>query len=450
MNAAIHNPLAESSKFEIDVMFDEDNSSGSAILSGAGRRTTPHPTLAIDLKNPDFHSRADKYEVFRQLRRQTPVYWNPEIDSSGFWAVTRYDDILKVVQDSETFSADALNGGMRIFNIQDITAKPCPHLLSMDPPRHTQLRKALQPLFSAQNVDRYRRRIEARAKRVVDVIATNSTADAVKDIAVPMTLGLLVDLISVQEVDSSKFLRWSNAFVGDDDSEYLGSPATRAQMEQEFDAYIRVLYEERRDSGASDFVSLLLRARPDGQMMDFDTFSTNIGAFVIAANETSRHTICSAFLALNAFPDEKAKLIADPSLIPIAAKELIRWSTPLMHVRRTATRDTVIGEQPIRRGDKVVVWYGSANRDESIWPDADKLDVCRYSRSDSAIHLSFGAGPHHCLGWRFAELQLSAILAEVLKRLPELRTAAHPHLVRSNFISGFKILQLAFIPERRY
>lgn len=438
--------LQKTEEFEADVMFDEDNSSGTAMPSGAGRRAMPHPTLAIDLKSPDFHSCAEKYAVFRQLRRETPVYWNPEIDASGFWAVTCYDDVLRVVQDSETFSADVSNGGMRIFNIGDVTAKPRGHFLSMDPPRHTQLRKALQPLFSVENIGRHRRRIEARAKRLVDVIATMTTTDAVKDIAVPMTLGLLVDLLAVPETDSGNFLRWSNAFVGDDDPEYLGFPATRQQMEQEFDAYVLALYEKWQDSGADDFVSLLLRARFDGQMIEFDTFSTNFAAFVIAANETTRHTICSAIFALTAFPGERAKLIADPSLIPVAAKEFIRWATPLVHVRRTATRDTVLGEQSIRKGDKVVVWYSSANRDESIWPDAEKLDVCRYSRSDSAIHLSFGAGPHHCLGWRFAELQLSAILTAVLKRLPELRTIAPPRLLRSNFISGFKDLPLAISP----
>ncbi len=427
----------------------DDNSSGTATPSAAGRRAMPHPMLEIDLKNPDFHSRANKFEVFRQLRQETPVYWNPEIDSSGFWAVTRYDDVLQVVQDVETFSADVSNGGMRIFNIQDVAAKPCPHLLSMDPPRHTQLRNALQPLFSVENIGRHRRRIEARAKRLVDVIATRTTADAVQDIAVPMTLGLLVDLLSVPEADSGHFLRWSNAFVGDDDPEYLGSPATRQQMEQEFDAYVLALYEKRQDSGGDDFVSLLLRAKLDGQTMDFDTFSTNFGALVIAANETTRHTICSAISALTAFPGEKAKLIADPLLIPVAAKEFIRWATPLMHVRRTATRDTVIAGQSIRKGDKVVVWYVSANRDESIWPDAEKLDVCRYSRSDSAIHLSFGAGPHHCLGWRFAELQLSAILDQLLRRLPDIRTAADPLMLRSNFMFGFKDLPLALVPKRR-
>ncbi|MEP7172935.1 MAG: cytochrome P450 [Aestuariivirga sp.] len=416
--------------------------------SAARRRAVPNPALEIDLKNPDFHTNESKHEVFRQLRSNAPVYWNPEIGSSGFWAVTRYDDILRVVQDSETYSADVSNGGMRIFNVEDVTSRPCPHLLSMDPPRHTLVRKALLPLFSAINLNRQAERIAARAKSIVDAIANKTAADAVAEIAVPLTLSLLVDLLSVPESDSECLLRWSNAFVADDDPEYLGSVAERQQIVSDLDTYALKLYRERQDSGTNDFVSLILRAKLDDQVMDFDTFSTNFAAFVIAANETTRHAICSAIAALSEFPDEKARLIADPALIPVAAKEFIRWATPLMHVRRTAIRDVVLDGQLIRKGDKVVVWYSSANRDESIWPDAAQLDVCRYSRSNSTVHLSFGAGSHHCLGWRFAELQISAILNQLLGRLPDIRAVAPPRMLRSNFISGIKELPVVFTAER--
>ena len=415
--------------------------------SAARRRATVHPAMKIDLKDPDFHTREDKHEVFRNLRRTTPVYWNPEIDSSGFWAITRYKDVLRVVQDSETFSADVANGGMRIFNIQDVTAAPCPHLLSMDPPQHTQLRKALQPLFSPAHLAHHQRRILTRAKLIIDAIAAKATAETVGDIAVPFTLGLLIDLLAVPESDSVHLLRWSNAFLADDDPDYLESVTARQQMVRELDSYALKLYEARNDAETTDFASLLLGAKIDGHTMGFDTFSTNFGAFIIAVNETTRHTICSAIYAMTEFPEEKAKLLADRSLIPLAAKEFIRWATPLMHVRRTAMRDTTIAGQSIRKGDKVVAWYSSANRDETIWPDAAKLDVCRYGRSDSATHLAFGAGPHHCLGWRFAELQVSAILDQLLQRLPDIRTTGAPRMLRSNFISGIKELRVVFTPE---
>ncbi|MFT3987889.1 cytochrome P450 [Aestuariivirga sp.] len=416
--------------------------------SAARRRAATVSGCPFDLKSPDLQSGPERFQAFAELRRDDPVYWNPESDSSGFWAITRYNDVVAVVQDAETFSADVHNGGMRIFNIQDVTVSPRAHLLSLDPPRHTQFRKVLQPLFAPGAVRAFAPGIAARAQRLVSAIAAKGKADFVADIAIPMTLGLLVDLLDVPEEDAERLLHWSNVFVGDDDPDYQATLDIRQKAVLDMDAYVLSLLEARKTGAGGDFISLLARVRVDGEPLDFDAFTVNFGAFVIAGNETTRHALSAAMLALNDFPAEKQRLIEQPELIPAAAKELIRWATPLMHVRRTAMRDTELGGQRIAKGDKVVVWYSSANRDRAQWPDADRLDVCRFGRASVPQHLGFGAGVHHCLGWRYAEWQMECVLRELLWVLPDVHVAAAPRILRSNFIAGIKSLPIAFTPRQ--
>jgi len=426
----------------------ESTSASKEAASPARRRAATVSGCPFDLKNPDLQSSPARFQAFAELRRGNPVYWNPESDSQGFWAVTRYEDVVTVVQDPETFSADARNGGMRIFNIQDVTASPRAHLLSLDPPRHTEFRKVLQPLFAPDAVRSLAPRIAARAQRLVSALAPRGKADFVADIAVPMTLGLLVDLLDVPERDAEKLLHWSNVFVGDDDPDYQATLDIRQKAVLDMDAYVQPLLEARRNGAGGDFISLLSRVRVDGEALDFDAFTVNFGAFVIAGNETTRHALSAAMLALHDFPAEKQRLIEQPSLIAAAAKELIRWATPLMHVRRTATRDAELGGQRIAKGDKVVVWYSSANRDEAQWPDAERLDVCRFARGSVPQHLGFGAGVHHCLGWRYAELQMECVIRELLRSLPDVHVAGTARVLRSNFIAGIKSLPIAFAPAK--
>lgn len=418
----------------------------SAPPSAARRRAITLPGAETDLKSPDFHTDPDRFQTFRQLREGTPVFWNPEADGRGFWAITRYQDVLQVIQNPRDFSADVGHGGMRIFDIQQVTADPRPHLLSMDPPQHTQLRRALMPLFSPAAVERIATRLRERARELVASIAPIGRAEFVTEVAAPLTLSVLTDLLDVPAGDAAQLFRWSNIFVSDDDADMQPSIEARQAAIREMDEYALRLYGERADSRSDDFVSLIRRAVIDGTPMDFETYSVNFGAFLIAANETTRHSISASMLALSEYPQEKAKLVANPSLIPAAAKEFIRWATPLVHVRRTATRDVTFEGQLIRKGDKVVVWYSSANRDDEVWARAGQLDVERFSRRGVTGHLAFGAGPHHCLGWRLAELQVSILFEELLAKLPDIRVDTAARRLRSNFISGLKRLDVYFTP----
>lgn len=415
--------------------------------SALRRRTITLQNGGTDLKSPDFHTNPDRFQIFRRLRESAPVFWNAEAEGPGFWAVTRYRDVLQVIQDPESFSADVSYGGMRIFDIQQVTADPRPHLLSMDPPQHTQLRKALMPLFAPAATERIARNLRKRASGLIATIAPKGSAEFVGEIAAPLTLGVLTDLLDVPASDAEQLFRWSNMFVSDDDREMQPSIEARQAAIREMDEYALKLYQERAHTSTDDFVSLIRRATINGKPMDFDTYSVNFGAFMIAANETTRHSISSAMLALSESPEEMAKLVADPRLIAAAAKELIRWATPLVHVRRTATCDVTLAGQLIRRGDKVVVWYSSANRDEQIWTNAGYLDVERFSHRGVPSHLAFGAGPHHCLGWRLAELQVTILFEELLGRLPDIRVESAGSHLRSNFISGLKKLNVRFTPR---
>ena len=216
---------------------------------------------------------------------------------------------------------------------------------------------------------------------------------------------------------------------------------------QELDAFVGRLLDERRDGNGVDLISLLTRVRIDAEPLDFEALCVNFGMLVVAVNETTRHAISGSIAALSAFPEERRKLIDNPDLIPAAVKELVRWVTPLRHVRRTATRDTILGGKTIRSGDKIVVWYSSANRDEAVWADASTLRVDRYVNKKASPHMAFGSGTHFCLGWRYAELQMSILLEEVLRELPDIRCAAPASRLRSNFIAGFKALPVVFTPK---
>jgi len=417
-------------------------------LLPARRKAVPVNSAGIDLKNPDFYTDEGYHALFSRLRAKEPVYWNPEAEGAGFWAVTRYDDVVGIVQDPETFSAATENGGMRIFNAREVAAEPRAHLLSMDPPQHTQLRRALQPLFTPQRIAAMESAIRARMSLLIDRIADAGHAEFVSSIAAPLTLGLLTDLLDVPESDSANLLKWSNAFIGDDDEDYQESFEYRQQCVTDMEQYAIKLLSERKGKRGEDFVSLIANATIDGRAMDIDTYTTNFGAFLIAGNETTRHSLSAGVVALSLFPMEKKRLLADRSIIGSAVKEMIRWATPLMHVRRTAMRDVEIGGKKIKKGDKVVVWYNSANRDEEKWVTARQFDVARFIDRSTPAHIAFGSGPHHCLGWRMAELQLTVALEELLSRLPDFR-ATHPVLrLKSNFIGGIKQLPVVYTPER--
>jgi len=401
-----------------------------------------------DLKDPDLYQHKDFWEAFRQLRAEDPVYWNPEAEGSGFWAITKYDDIEMISKNPKLFSSAREMGGHRIFNEYELESDATDAtMISMDPPVHSAYRRMISPGFVPRRIVNMEERIRARVTRLIDEMIAkhpNGEADFVSSIAAPLPIEVLAELFGVPEADGPKLFEWSNATVGEDDPELRVSDEYMRQCVAEMAMYAARLWEERAEKPGEDLISMLVHSRVNDEPM---TFPAYIGAFillVVAGNETTRNSISGGLMALSQHPEQKQKLLDDPLLIPSAAQEIVRWVSPVLHMRRTATEDTELRGKTIKRGDKIVMWYASGNRDEEAWPDADVFDVTRYTRKDARTHISFGAGQHFCLGSRLAELQLKVLYEELLARLPDIEVAGEARRLRSNFISGIKDMPVRF------
>ncbi len=398
-----------------------------------------------DLKDPDLYMRGEHHEIFRELRAQEPVYWNPEIDSTGFWAITRYDDIERISKNPNLFSSAKHMGGHRIFNEHEIAENQTDAtMISMDPPEHAAYRRMITPGFVPKRVSNMEARIRARVTRLLDNLPKTGEAEFVSAVAAALPIEVLAELFGVPESDGPKLFEWSNATVGEDDPELRVSDDYMRQCIMEMAGYAAGLWQQRVEAPGDDLISMLVHSKIEGEALTFPAFIGTFILLVVAGNETTRNSISGGLLALSEHPAERRKLLDNPSLIPSAVQEIVRWVSPVLHMRRTATEDTEIRGQRIRRGDKVVMWYASANRDEEKWAEPDRFDVTRYANSQTPTQLGFGAGQHFCLGSRLAELQLRVLFEELLKRFPDIEVAGPVRRLRSNFISGIKEMPVRY------
>ncbi|RYD91881.1 MAG: cytochrome P450, partial [Sphingomonadales bacterium] len=412
----------------------------------SGRRVRNRSGQTIDLRDPDQHLAANLHDIYAALRTNSPVYWNIEDGGPGFWAVTRYDDVEAVLRDPATYSSDFRRGGIRIFNTADFARKPRPNLLSLDPPDHGPLRRTLNPLFNNRAAAGYASTARARARRLIGAIAPLGRTEFIAEIAAPMTAALLAYLLDIDEEEAIRLSELSEIMSVDDDPQLMPRPKVRHATLLAINACLRDLLDRPRHPDRSNLIDALTNGRIAGEPLDFEALSVNFRTLIFAATETTRHSMARMMIALSDFPEMRAALVARPDMAGIAVKEIIRWTSAAKHVRRTATRDAMLGGQAIRAGDKFVLWLEAANRDESKWDDAAALRVDRFAGPGCPVHLAFGAGIHHCLGWRFAELQLTAVLEEVLRTIPDAAVAGDIDRLRSNFIGGVKRVDLRFTP----
>jgi linalool 8-monooxygenase len=410
----------------------------------------------IDLKDPDLYLEGVPHAAFAWLRENDPVYCNPETDRAGFWAVTRHADVVEVSNDPATYSSAKANGGHRLFNENEMTvtgrsddATIEASMISMDPPEHVAYRRMVMGGFTPPRLRDMEAGIRGRAVNLIEAMIARRERDGgpvdfVSSFSAPYAIQTLAELFGVSEADGDKLFEWSNAVVGEDDPELRSSPDYMARCLGEMASYAMGLWRERERAGGGDLISMLVEGARRGVAMNVPRY---IGAFillVVAGNETTRNSISGGLIALDENPAERAKLVAQPQLLSHATQEIVRWVSPVLHMRRTATRDVTLGGKAVRAGDKVVVWYPSANRDPAAFPEPDRFDVARSSRPGAARHLGFGTGEHVCLGQRLAELQLRVAFEELLARLPDLRPAGPPRRLRSNFINGVKELPVTF------
>ncbi len=420
----------------------------------AATLTNPAPD-SVDLKNPDLYQSGSPHDVFTRLRAHDPVRWNPEKDGPGFWAVTRHADILAVSNDPVTFSSARARGGHRIFDEAAVLGENQEassieaSMISMDPPEHVPYRRMVMAGFTPPRLRDMEAGIRRRAVNLIEAMLAKAAResgpiDFVAGFAAPYAIQTLAELFGVSDADGDKLFEWSNAVVGEDDPELRSSPEYMAACFQEMAVYAMGLWGQRQEAAGGDLISMLVEGARNGAEMNLPRYMGTFILLVVAGNETTRNSISGGLIALDEHPGERAKLVADPALLPHAAQEIVRWVSPVLHMRRTATRDTQVGGQAITKGDKVVMWYLSGNRDEAVFENPFAFDIARTTRHGAPRHVGFGTGEHVCLGQRLAELQLRVAFEELLTRLPNLRPAGRPRKLRSNFINGVKELPVVF------
>jgi cholest-4-en-3-one 26-monooxygenase len=406
-------------------------------------RVTPH--AAIDIFDPDVYVHGVPHDAFRALRAEHPVSFQPEPpDGVGFWAVTKYQDIVTVSKDPHAFSS--YRGGTNIKDYPPADLDVIRMLmLNMDPPQHTKFRRLTAMGFTPRMIAGMEAYIRRAAREIVDDVIERGACDFVKDIAAELPLTVIADMLGVPQADRHRVFDWSNRLIGFDDPEFQTSLEDARAAAAEMWAYANELAEQRRGQEGRDLVTVLVNARIDGEQlteMEFDAFFLLLS---VAGNETTRHLISGGMLALIEHPEAREKLRAQPTLLTSGVEEMLRWVTPVIHFRRTATRDVEVRGQQIEEGEKVVLFYASANRDEEIFPDGHVFDVARTPNE----HLAFGTGPHSCLGLNLARLEIKIIFEEILGRMHDMALAGPVRRLRSNFVNGVKSMPVTFAPGVR-
>jgi cholest-4-en-3-one 26-monooxygenase len=394
----------------------------------------------VDLADKDVFVRGVPHDMLATLRSEAPICWQDEPDGSGFWAVTRYEDVVAINRDWETYSS---NRGSALLMDQDdeMLAQQRMMMLNMDPPMHTRYRLLVNKGFTPRMVGRLEDRVRVLAGEIVEAMAAKGECDFVTDIAAELPLQVIAEIMGVPQEDRHLVFDWSNRMIGSEDPEYQTTEEGAMEASTELYAYAHQLAAQKRASPRDDIISVLLGSEVNGEKLSELEFDLFFLLLAVAGNETTRNLIAHGMLALIEHPDQRARLLEDPSLLPSAIEEMLRWGTPVMHFRRTAQHDTEILGQPVAEGQKVVIWYISANRDETVFPDPFRFDVGRSPNE----HISFGGGgPHFCLGANLARLEIRVIFEEVLRRLPDMELAGPVERLRSNFINGIKHMPVAF------
>ena len=398
----------------------------------------------IDLLDPDAFRAGRHHEWFRVLRREDPVHWHDEPDGPGFWNVTRHADLVATNRDAAAFSSAE---GTNIPDLDETSAGARDLMLNMDPPRHTRYRLLVNRGFTPRVIGKLEVALAERTTRIVDAVSERGACEFVTDVAAELPLQAIADLMGVPQHDRTKLFEWSNRLIGFDDPEFQGSREAGLAAAAEMYLYANELAAARRAEPRDDIVTTLLQSEIDGEQLSEEEFDMFFLLLAVAGNETTRNATAWGMQALIEHPDEYAKLAEDPARhLDTAVEEILRWATPVLHFRRTATVDTQIGGQPIAAGDKVVMWHISANRDEQVFDDPFRFDIERTPND----HIAFGGGgPHFCLGANLARLELRLIFRELVTRIPDMSLAGDVDVLRSNFIGGIKRMPVRFTPGPR-
>jgi cholest-4-en-3-one 26-monooxygenase len=396
----------------------------------------------IDLLDRDRFTEGIPHEWFTWLRENAPVHWHEEPGGPGFWVITKLADVTACNRDAASFSSSQELGG--VVGLEGPLAAPPgteaagSMMLFMDPPDHTRYRKLVNRGFTPRMIAALETHVRELAGGILDQALAKRDCDFVVDIAAELPLEVIAEMLGVPREDRHKLFDWSNRMVGSEDPEYLVDQSLVAEAQIEMFMYAQQMAEQRRAQPKDDILTTLLQAEVDGDTLSELDFNLFFMLLSVAGNETTRNAIAHGMNAFLEHPEQYERLAADPDgLMGTATEEILRWASPVMYFRRNARQDVTLRDVTIKAGEKISLWYISANRDEEVFDDPFSFDVGR----DPNPHIAFGGGgPHFCLGAQLARLEIRVLFEELVARVPRVEQLGEPDRLRSNFIGGIKHL----------
>jgi cholest-4-en-3-one 26-monooxygenase len=406
----------------------------------------------IDLLDRDTFAKRMPHDWFAYLRENAPIYRHPEPDGPGFWVFSRHRDVVALNRNWENYSSDDRKGGVveLLSSSERVTVATAQNgagrmMLTMDPPEHTRYRKLVNRGFTPRVIRSLEDHLREASVRIIEnaLDKDGGQVDFVVDVAAELPLMAIAEFLGVPYEDRHKMFDWSNKMIGTEDPEYAVSPEDVKAAYYQMFMYANALGADRRACPREDIVSMLVHGEVDGDKlteMDFDMFFLLL---TVAGNETTRNALSQGMVALLEHPEQYQKMVDDPSIIgATAVDEVLRYGSPVMYFRRTVNEDVEYEGHHIAAGDKVSLWYASANRDESVFENPNTFDVLRATNP----HVAFGGGgPHSCIGMHLARLEMKVLFEELVARVPRLEKLAEPVRLRSNFINGVKHLQVRLV-----
>jgi cytochrome P450 len=380
------------------------------------------------------------WPYFERLRKEDPVHYTAESDFGAYWSVTRYHDIKHVDTNHQVFSSE---GGITLSEQDDDFRLPM--FIAMDPPKHDEQRKVVAPVAGPRNLAALEPEIRRRVCAILDSLPRNQDFNWVQHLSIELTTQMLATLFDFPFEDRYKLTRWSDVATAPPGTGIIDSEDQRRAELLECLEYFTGLWHDRarRKEVGNDLVSMLAHGQSTRDMLDRPMeYLGNLILLIVGGNDTTRNSLTGGVLALNQYPDQYRKLRENPSLIPNMVAEIIRWQTPLAHMRRRAVVDSELGGKTIRAGDKVCMWYVSGNRDPEVFDDPDAFVI---DRKNARSHISFGFGIHRCMGNRVGEMQLRIVWEEILKRFRTVDVVGEPKRVYSSFVKGYSELPVRLI-----
>ena len=400
---------------------------------------------SYDISDEEVWRQNAKWDRLDWLRRNDPVHYTPDSFYGPYWSLTRFEDIKAVDADFKRFSSKAEFGGITLYDMDDDFMIPM--FIAMDPPRHTDQRKTVQPIVAQDNLHNYSKLIRERTQFVLDQLPVGEVFDWVDSVSIELTTMMLATLFDFPFEDRRKLTRWSDVTTGRFDPEVCpgGTEQWKAEL-LECLQYFTGVWTERAQSETPgvDLISMLAHGEATKSMPQME-FLGNLLLLIVGGNDTTRSTMSGSVYGMNQFPGEFEKLKADHSLIPAMVSEVIRWQTPLAYMRRTALEDVEIRDKVIKKGDKVVMWYLAGNRDPDAFERPDDLWI---ERPNAHNHLSYGFGIHRCVGRKLAELQLNILWEEILARFDHVEIVAEPQRLSNTFVHGYRKMMVRLHPKR--